>query len=164
MSKSKWPFWQSFVVPALWRWSNFHAPTWSMGFSRKGDGWENSIHVTIWAMKSTSPGKALLCSHQPFQRYISKWNKLREQAKTLDGPNLGYISKWNQLYKETKSLDGPSPGWLWRKITMAVMKWKGKGVEVTSALQSTRIGIYWVEKLINILCGTGPSCCQGGWC
>ena len=30
---------------------------------------------------------------------------------------------------------------------MAVMKWKGKGVEVTSALQSTRIGIYWVRSL-----------------
>jgi len=47
----KWPFWQSFVVPALWRWSNFHAPTWRMSLFWKGDGWENSIHMNIWVMK-----------------------------------------------------------------------------------------------------------------
>jgi hypothetical protein len=36
-----------------------------------------------------SLGKVFTCSQQPLQRYISKWNELREQPKTLDGPNPG---------------------------------------------------------------------------
>ena len=62
-------------------------------------------------------------------------------------PTSGTVPSGISYIRESQSLDGPNPGWLWRKVTMAVMKWKGKGVEVTSALQSTRIGIYWVRSL-----------------
>lgn len=79
-----------------------------------------------------SLGKVFACSQQPLQRYISKWNELREQPKTLDGPNHG---------------------WLWRKITMAVMKWNGQDVELTSALKipQNRYILGW-EAYQDTLC------------